>query len=85
MRTIRSFKEKILENFENEVYQNHREGFELLEIDLEDLIDHALNIGLSGNLEHLKRIEYLEHRENDLMSQIEYLRKTTLQTPVTNK
>ena len=85
MRTMSSLKERILENFEDEVYQNHREGFKLLQIDLEELVDHALNIGLSGNLEHLKRIEYLEHRENDLMSQIEYLRKTTLQTPVTNK
>jgi hypothetical protein len=73
----------ILENFEDGVYQNHKEGFKLFEMDLRELVDYSLNLGFSGNEEHLKRIEYLEQRENDLMSQIEYLRKTTQQTPVT--
>ena len=63
-------------------YTKHDKGEALLELDLDNLVNHSVGVLVTAN----KRIEYSEQREGDLIAELENARsiQATLEEKIHN-
>ena len=74
--------EEFITNVMEGYYQEHAQGFDLLQLDLAVIANHSVDVVVEKN----KRIEYLEQREADLLVELENARSiiATLEEKIHN-